>query len=56
MKVVNPETGREVVGPASGQTVELHGLVTVKVTPGIRPGLAFDLSTYPASWIVEEES
>lgn len=55
MRVVNPETGREIIGPETGHTVELFTrpeYVTVKITPSARPGQAYDLATYPPDWIV----
>jgi hypothetical protein len=54
--IVNPETGVTVLGPSRGHTVEVVSetleKVTVKVRPSFRPGMPYDLATYPPNWLV----
>ena len=53
--VIHPETGCTVVGPATGHTVRLaHAspeVATVRISPSFRPGMPYDLATYPPSWV-----
>jgi hypothetical protein len=59
VRVVNPDTGAEVFGPASNTTAEVQRSsditpadhVLVKVRPSFRPGMPYDLASYPADWI-----
>lgn len=58
VRIVNPETGREV---AMGCTVTVApgttpgSTVTVQIRPSFRPGMDYDLGTYPATWIVDDD-
>lgn len=63
LAIVNPETGRTVAGPSTGHSVEVlreedprsrtrKGHVVVEIRPSFRPGMEYDLGSYPADWIV----
>lgn len=65
VRVTNPETGA-VVFPYTNRhgttytvertemTTEL-GAVIVKIMPSFRPGCEYDLTSYPESWLTDEQ-
>jgi hypothetical protein len=61
VRVVNPETGAQLF-PGKGRTATLHqptewtvprGEVCVAIRPSFRPGMPYDLTTYPADWVTD---
>lgn len=49
-------TGRDAPSWFTGRDHLGHPTVCVRVSPSYRPGLPYDLATYPATWIVDDEA
>ncbi|MBK8246360.1 MAG: hypothetical protein IPK85_03030 [Gemmatimonadetes bacterium] len=64
VRVINPETGVDIFAsvygdqlesvvriPAPDYVGERPGTVWVQVRPSFRPGMPYDLGSYPESWV-----